>query len=1270
MHLRKSASFAFFPLVVAVLFSTAAAQSNQGSIAGNVTDPSGALVVNAKITATNTQTATKYETVSSSAGAYRFPNLNVGTYDITATASGFKTATLTGVLVEVASTAALDIKLQTGTIAENVTVNADAPTVQSESSDVGTVVTTKQVLDLPLPLGSTVQAMRSPEAFAFLSPGVVGPGSDSGNGGTFESKITGGQNYATEVLLDGAGTTRSENGSSFDETAPSVEALGEFKVLTSTLPAEFGRTTGGIESFNTKGGTNAYHGGVYELFRNTALDANVWGNDYCLQYVDPAHCGGSRSTYATPLDRQNDYGGTLGGPVRIPHLYDGHDKTFFFFSWEQYQQTSGGVSTSTVPTNAMRNGDFTGLLGPGLTDAQGNPIVNPCNGQQILQGQIFDPSSTTTGTNGIPCRTPFQPTGNVLTPSSTVGGNLLSYYPTTSSNAIANNYNFSYSFPIEDTTTTFRIDQKVSAKSQAYFTYSSRENTRLSTTPVWSNPAGAGRDQFFGTHYVRFGYDYTITPAMLNHLSLGYNRTNSKNVGAGVNGKGEDWDSVLGITGGPSGPMFPQIGQTNLSGMGDNVDGDTIDNGFRFSDTLTWIKGKHDWKFGYEQWYQQYSPLNFQNTSGSLNFSSNETATFGYDAAAVSPTNPTGKVDVRNLTGNSLASMLLGQMDNTNYAVYQSQARWLRSYFAGFFEDSYKITPTLTLNYGLRYDVDEPFREADNNSSNLNWNIPNCNQFSPAGCPAGAVGGLEFSGSGPGRDGVSNQRWAEIYKKDFGPRFGFAWSPSFLHETVVRGGYGIIYGGLQYADFGAYSRQGFQGSAGASSPDGFTPVFASGTGLPTYNIDSGLVLTKPALPNLDPSQVNYQGCCVETYIKPSYGRPPMIQNWSFEIQRELATDMILSVAYVGQHSQNLRTNYDGENILNPKYFSLGNLLNTPLNAQSTITGPSWLPTSYDVAQALVPHPQFYSINTDGQLENLGQSTYNALQAQLTRRFHNGLNLMASYTWSKTLTNADAALPFFATLHQGGAPQDFFNQRGDKAISNQDLPQNFVVSYLYELPVGKGKRFLSSSSAVLDRVVGGWQIGGIQRYESGQPLALGCASGPAAYTECIRFDQVPGSSILSSAFKSGHWDPVNDPVLNAINLPNSVLPAAFIDPNAGATVASRGTWVFGTMPRVTNSRMYPYADEDFSLIKRTKITETKVLNFQVIAINAFNRHIWNRPEDLNPYDSLHYCGSSCLNPQQLINPGFGMLQITNVSRTGGGSYLLLPRVLQLQLKFEF
>jgi hypothetical protein len=1229
--------------VVLLLSSLASGQQNQGSIAGNVTDPSGALVVGAKLTAKGQSTGSAYQAVSSSAGSYRFPNMNIGTYDVTVSAAGFKTTTLTGILVQVATTSALEIKLTAGAVSESIVVNAEAPTVQSESSDIGTVVGEKQILDLPLALGSTVQAMRSPEAFVYLTPGAVGPGSDSGNGGTFESKISGGQNYGTEVLLDGASMTRSENGSSFDETAPSVDALSEFKVITSTLPSEFGMTTGGIESFNTKGGTNKYHGEVYDIFRNEDLDANTWGDNFALSQGLPY------STFRTPLDKQNDYGGTFGGPFRIPHFYNGKDKTFFFFSWEQYRQSVGGTQTSTIPTTAELGGDFSATL-----DTANVLGINPCESNApIYQGEIFDPATAQT-INGVECRTAFMDepgsTGNKIpsTRFSQVGQNMLSYFPTPQNNNLASNYTFPYSYPILDTTTTFRIDQNISSKSKAYFTYSSRNNVRLSTVPVWGNAAGEGRNQFFGTHYIRFGYDYTITPTMLNHLNLGYNRTNSKNVGAGVAfGHGDtDWDAKLGITG-ASGTMFPAINTGEppiIGGYGDAVAGDTIDNGFRFADTLTWIHGRHDFKFGYEEWYQQFNPLNFQNTSGTFNFGRGQTA---------------GTAATSGLSGNGIASMLLGELGSANETVYASQPRWLRSYFAGFVQDTVKVTPTLTLNLGLRYDVDEPEREAHGNTSDISVTQPNTG--------AGNLPGvLVFAGKGAGRNGNVNERWANIWKKDFGPRIGLAWAPAmFNNKMVFRGGYGIVYGNLQYADFGGFNRTGFQANPAFNSVNGFDPALQIDAGLPSF----------PAPPNLDPTQLNFTG---PEYTAPSYGRPPMSQNWSVEVQRELAPDLIADVAYVGQHSQDLRSNYDAVNTLNPKYFSMGASLLTPIGSQSAIAPPyAGFPSSAIVAQALVPFPQYFGFNTDGQLENLGQSTYNALEAQLTRRFRNGLNLMASYTWSKTLTDADSALPYFATLHQGGSPQNVFNKQGDKAISNQDLPQNFVLSYVYELPFGRNKKFLNGSR-LLDRAVGGWSVSGIQRYESGQPLAFGCATGVPAYNDCIRFDYLPGSSPLSSAWKSrkGNFVPITAaafaagdpgvPLFNPLDTATNTLPPAFDDPNSSQNLASRGTYAFGTSPRVDGSlRMGAYLSEDFNLLKRTKITETSDLSFQVNFLNAFNRHVWNRPGDLGPQDSNALKGQS-----NGPNDTFGVINWNTFSTTGGGGYLLLPRRIQLQLKVEF
>src|SRR5258707_4047799 len=520
-------------LAVAVLFIFAGfslrAQTNNGAIAGSILDSSGGAIAGAEVVATGAETHSVYNTVSSSTGAYRFSDLALGTYNLTVTAKGFKVAEFTGVVVQINSTGSLDITMQPGDVKETLTVIADAPTVQTETSDIGTVVDKRQIQDLPLAVNATGQShLRSPEAFVFLTPGTAGPGSADNGSGVFQAKLAGGQNFGNEVILDGASTARTDSGSAFDQTAPSVEALQEFKVATSTVPAEFGRTTGGLERFATKSGTNSYHGSAFDIFRNDDLNANEWFNKF--------H-GAARD-----IDKKNDYGGSWRGPVWIPKAYNGHDKTVFFFSWEQYRQKNGATITSTVPTDNERKGDFSSLL---TTTPLG---TNPCDGSTVFQGQIFDPSTTQT-VGGQQCRTAFPL--NQVPISSTVAQNILSLIPeptTADKNQFLDNFVFSTVNPILDTTYTVHVDENLTEQDKIFVYFSERDQKSLNGNPNLPFPLdSASFSHPFITDDYRAGWDYAIKPTLLNHLSVGLNRIYNNNVGGSANGT--DWPAKLGISG-------------------------------------------------------------------------------------------------------------------------------------------------------------------------------------------------------------------------------------------------------------------------------------------------------------------------------------------------------------------------------------------------------------------------------------------------------------------------------------------------------------------------------------------------------------------------------------------------------------------------------------------------------------------------------------------------------------------------------------------------
>ena len=1215
--LRLGTGFALLMLAGFLFTRRSGAQTVFGSIAGTITDSTGAVVAGAKVQATNERTSAVTVTVTTAEGVYRFPELPLGAYDLTVSAPGFSAAVLKGVRVQIQSTTAENVTLRAGAATQTVTVNANAPTLQTESSDIGGVVDTRQILDLPLAVSVGVGALRSPEEFMFLLPGTVGPGTaNNGNSGVFLNKVAGGQNYGNEVLIDGVSQQRSENGSSFDEEAPSVEALQEFKLTTAMPEAEFGRTTGGIENFVTKSGSNDFHGDVYEIFKNSVLDANLWFNGgnkvLCLGSNPAAYCD---QTFRTPEDTKNDYGGTLGGPVWIPKLYNGRDKLFFFFSWEQIHYNLGSTFTSTVPTGQELSGDFSN---PAIFNT-GNVVgTNPCDGTPIYQGQIFDPS-TTRVVNGEECRTAY-PGNKIPGGFSPAALAILSYFPAPTNNLVFNNYQFKGVAPITNTTMTIRIDSNLTQRNKVWGSYSSRDNDRVSGTPQLPYPIDPGSwIQNFTTHFGRFGWDFTITPTLLNHFIFGTNRSNSVNyaqaIFAGIN-----WSQKFGI-GNANSKNFPQVtnGFTAQEGFAAQND-DNVDNGLRLNDSVAWQKGAHSFMFGGDIRYQQYSPID--GNSPTIDFLAAQTAA-----------NP----NLTGITGNGLASEMLGLASGGSQSVIPHQSRWISWYWAIFAQDDWKVTHNLTLNLGVRYSVDLPRHEAINYTSN----------FSPTALDPeyGVPGALVF-----GTTCHCNAAWANTYWKNIAPRIGFAYTPPNLNgKTVLRGGGGIMYGPLQYSDFGGSMNTGYRANPTFPSKNGFDPSFVIDNGYPTFS--------QP--PDLDPGYFN--GTYVAgSWIRPEFGKPAAIYQWDLQMQQQLATDLIATVGYIGNEAQNLHSNLENRNNISLQHLNYGNVLNEQLlgnTAGIPVPFPGYFNlwgSGITVQQALRPFPQYDFVDSGCCLENVGHSSYHALVASLERRFHNGLNLLVSYTWSKSITDADSLLP-----NNGNAvPQDqnVWNLHEEKSISFQDVPQQVVLSYLYQLPFGKGRAWVNHGP--VSYIVGGWQVGGIQRYMSGQPMGFCCASGIPGFENSIRFNAIPGKDIKSAVYHKGPKaiDPFNtaggtDPFINSMF--NGAISnvsyqagsaqqqaAAFYDQNlptnpAGAPSRGSGPFTLGDTPRVDGvARLPAFYNEDFSVLKDTPIHENLSFQLKFELINALNHHTWNYP-DQGPADSTFGIPTSTLqNPRNI------------------------------------
>ena len=849
-------------LMLAVFALPLAAQLDRGTFTGTVTDPSGAFIPRVGITIENKATGARVVTASNEAGAYTMPNLPSGSYTIEFAAPSFKKLVRMGIELTSSRVIRIDASLEVGQVSESVSVTAETPRLQSETREVGTSITSQQLIDLPLSFSSG----RSPETFAFsITPGVTG--------NTYTGHINGSPQFSKDVLLDGASATTFLGGD-FSTGAVSVEAVGEMKIITSGMSAEFGRTGGGLFSFVMKSGTNQIHGSAFGLLRNEALNSNGFSNNFY---------GAKR-----PLDRKQDLGFSFGGPVYVPKVYNGRNRTFFYTTYERYRERSWGFGapSRTVPIPDFYEGNFSRLLGTstGQKDALGNGVA---------RGAIYDPATFSQLSNGRWIGQMFP--GNILPKSriSKIAQNVNAlatkyYLPTvrdaTGRFALINNATFLVNAgPVLDTHQfSTKVDRNINDKQKlsGSWTHGLRDRSTLADSgglfaqgTTDGGPLSAVHSQRLSTNYVRAAHDTIITPSILNHATASFNwlHTVAMNVHADTDGA-----KALGIAN-LSTYGFPVINwgsgpAVGLTGIGDSLNATWNYTQFGFLDTVSFSKGHHFLKAGIDI---RHNSLNYRPTQG---------GGFNFAARATAIPNETF---AGNLTGYSMASYLLGIVDSASLAD-PAVLGGRRHYYALFLQDDFKISSRLTLQLGMRWEYQPPmFEVADRLSS---WNP---RKTDPA---SGLKGAYDFAGSCNGCTG--RRYFGNPSLRDWGPRVGFAWRAS--KKTTVRGGYGIFYASDVFNTYFAVplgKSQSVQfGGTYALNADPVTPwvgIFNWDNGFPTNRFD-------PASMNASWGNSN-----APSMFDDNYGRSGYIQDWNLNIQRELWRKIVLDVGYVANKSTGL-----------------------------------------------------------------------------------------------------------------------------------------------------------------------------------------------------------------------------------------------------------------------------------------------------------------------------------------------------------------------------
>lgn len=1187
---------------------TALAQSDRGTMVGTIKDPNGAVVPGARVTVTNLDNGEVRDVKSDDQGNYTVPELKAAPYKITVEAQGFKTATVDRVQVAVQVTRRQDIKLEVGAVGESVLVTSDSQVLQTESPVQQTNITEKQVRELPLLIGGET-AGRSPLAFIFLDSSVAtgggsvadqnGAASRLGTSGT-NFRVNGGQGLGTEILIDGAPTRRAENGTFFTEVAPGPNAFQEFTVSTAQFSAEFGNSSGGVVNFTIKSGGNNFHGEAYEFYRTKGFDANIDLNRL--------------TGLPKPTDLQHDFGFSVGGPIYLPHFGEGgpllksfKNRAFFFFNYGGFRFTQSEAVNISVPTMKMRTGDFSELLtDPYVTGFFGGPVqvfdnTVPCCNRPPIPGNRIDLYQNAQGRS-------------IIDPA---GLSIIQLFPLPTRSGVFHNYTANSTLPTKTNYYVQKVDLVLSEKQRIALSSTYRVQTKLQGPfPRFPRPwvQQGVFNQIFHSQYYRLQDDYTFSPTLLNHFNAGFTRSfvQNRNLTRGISPTtvgipaNATQNLALPLIGFPNygDPVLspdPRAYQSGGSTFFDNQDGD---NSVQLADFVTYVRGKHSLRFGAETRWQQLNDSNHFDLGGNFNFQSVQTA----------------NGDFSGRQGWPVASLITGAPE-FSFATVQSIDPGFRFFEPAFFaQDDIKVTPRLTVNIGIRYDIPYPRTEHLDKYRGFDRLVPN----PAAGGRLGALAGPPGTSYGP------TSPYRGLIKPDYtdwGPRIGFAYSVN--SKTVVRGGYGLYYAPLLYNEFGRGGQAGFSVQGGANINFGFDAFirFQNYPALPKPDPTSQFVTT--------PGPTDVEG--FDRFFK--NGRTAQ---YSLNIERELPGKLVASIGYIGSKGTRLRSAFSPVNAVPFEALKLGsaflqeNLVDvTPAQRAYAQTVGVILPANNNavfpgfqgtVAQALKPFPQYGRITE--HMESQGQSFYNALKLDLNRRFSQGFQFGASYTFAKLLT--DAAEDLFGATPISGVVQNPYDRKALRTPSPNVVPHSFVVNFLAELPFGKGKRFLNQGGFV-DRIVGGWQVSSVQRYRSGPLLVPFIAGQSRDFLDLVGFGGNLRPNITGQSFYTNV--PAGGTEYQYLN------PAAFSRPPLYTPTDQNGNTLFGvgdigsaaytayysnplrffgnSAPTYSNLRGQPFFTEDFNVLKKTRLTETTTFEVRVDFINAFNRGRFILPNiDLN------------------------------------------------------